>query len=91
MLVPKGWKNMWVAGRCASTDIFVNGAIRDQPACMMMGQAAATAAAQHIRSGEPACDLNTETLITSLREQGAILPQHDLSPSMTKKQAYVNS
>ena len=60
-LVPKGWTNLWVAGRCASTDVFVNGAIRDQPACMMMGQAAGTAAVQHIRTGEPANQLNTET------------------------------
>ena len=84
ILVPKGWTNLWVAGRCASTDVFVNGAIRDQPACMMMGQAAGTAALQHIRTGEPAHQLNTETLITSLREQNAILPQEDLSSAMTR-------
>ena len=84
ILVPKGSKNMWVAGRCASTDIFVNGAIRDQPACLMMGQAAGSAAVQHIYTGQPACDLNTETLIESLREQGAILPQENLATSMSR-------
>lgn len=83
-LVPKGWANLWAAGRCASTDVFVNGAIRDQPACLMMGQAAGTAALQHIRTGEAASDLNTETLIESLRGQGAILPQEQLSATMTR-------
>ena len=54
VLVPKGWSNLWVAGRCASSDVKVHGAIRDQPACSMMGQAAGTAAVQSIRTGQPA-------------------------------------
>ncbi len=86
MLVPKGWQNLWVAGRCASTDVFVNGAIRDQPACMMMGQAAGSAAVQRLQSGEAACELNTETLVESLRAQGAIVPQEELSREMTREE-----
>lgn len=31
-----------VAGRCVSTDVMVQAAIRVQPACSMMGQAAGT-------------------------------------------------
>jgi hypothetical protein len=84
MLVPRGWSNLWAAGRCASSDVFVNGAIRDQPGCLIMGQAAATATVQHIHSGQPACRLNTATLVDSLRAQGAILPQGELSPEMTR-------
>ena len=49
ILVPKGWQNLWVAGRCASSDIKVHGSIRVQPAASMMGQAAGTAAVQSIR------------------------------------------
>jgi hypothetical protein len=52
--VPKGWSNLWVAGRCTSSDVQVHGVIRVQPAAAMMGQAAGTAAAQSIVTGQPA-------------------------------------
>ena len=84
ILVPRGWANLWVAGRCVSTDVKVNGSIRDQPACMLMGQAAGTAAAQHVSTGQPACDLNTRELVETLRARGANLPQQQLSPTMTR-------
>jgi hypothetical protein len=84
ILVPRGWSNLWVAGRCASSDVEVHGSIRVQPAASMMGQAAGTAAVQSIRTGEPACDLNTATLVESLRSQGAHLPQPELRPTMTR-------
>jgi hypothetical protein len=84
ILVPKGWKNLWVGGRCTSADIKVNGAIRDQPACSMMGQAAGTAAVQSIRTGETADNLDTARLVTTLRNAGANLPQPDLTKTMTR-------
>jgi len=83
VLVPKGWSNLWVAGRCASSDVQVHGVIRVQPAASMMGQAAGTAAVQSIRTGQPACDLNTRELVTTLRAANAYLPQEELSASMT--------
>ncbi|TVR48108.1 MAG: FAD-dependent oxidoreductase [Planctomycetota bacterium] len=86
ILVPQGWANLWVAGRCCSSDLKVNGAIRDQPACIMMGQAAGTAAVQALRQGQRADQLDTAALITNLRQQGGNLPQRDLSPSMTRSQ-----
>ena len=73
ILVPRGWHNLWVAGRCASSDVRVHGSIRVQPAASMMGQAAGTAAVQAIRAGQSACELNTKTLIETLREHGATL------------------
>ena len=84
ILVPKGWKNLWVAGRCASSDVRVHGSIRVQPACSMMGQAAGTAAVQSIRTGQPAGALDTEKLVTTLREREATLPQKELSPALTR-------
>ncbi len=84
VLVPKGWTNLWVGGRCVSTDIKVNGAIRDQPACSMLGQAAGTAAVQSIRTGQPAYDLDTRQLVTTLRAAGAKLPQTTLSKEITR-------
>ena len=84
ILVPKGWQNLWVAGRCNSSDVEVHGAIRDQPGCYMMGQAAGTAAVQSIRTGQPANDLNTEQLVQTLRKAGAYLPQKQTSKTMTR-------
>lgn len=84
MLVPKDWHNLWVAGRCSSSDVKVNGAIRDQPACAMQGQAAGTAAIQHLQTGESASMLDTRQLIETLREHGANLPQADLHATMTR-------
>ena len=84
ILVPAGWSNLWVAGRCASADVKVQGSIRVQPAASMMGQAAGTAAAQSLKTGQPACDLNTETLVETLRAAGAYLPQKSVSAKMTR-------
>ena len=84
ILVPKGWKNLWVAGRCTSSDLKVNGAIRDQPACSMMGQAAGTAAVQAIQTGQTADNLDTAQLVQTLRKAGANLPQSSLSKTMTR-------
>ncbi|TVR41912.1 MAG: FAD-dependent oxidoreductase [Planctomycetota bacterium] len=87
ILVPRGWANLWVAGRCCSSDLKVNGAIRDQPACLMMGQAAGSAAVQALHLGQRADQLDTQALICTLRDQGANLPQANLSPTMTRSQA----
>ena len=84
ILVPKGWKNLLVAGRCHSSDTKVHGSIRAQSAAYMMGQASATAAVQSIHTGQPACDLDTWTLVETLRNQGAYLPQGTLSREMTR-------
>ena len=84
ILVPKGWRNLWVAGRCVSSDVSVHGSIRVQPAASMMGQAAGTAAVQSIRSGQVACALDTAELVTTLRQNGATLTQQTLCAEMTR-------
>ena len=73
-----------MAGRCNSSDVKVHGSIGVQPAAAMMGQAVGTAAAQSIRTGQPACDLDTEELVTSLRNAEAYLPQETLNKTMTR-------
>ncbi|MBM4456217.1 MAG: FAD-dependent oxidoreductase [Chloroflexi bacterium] len=85
ILVPAGWDNLWVAGRCNSSDVPVHGSIRVQPAAAMMGQAVGTAATQAMRTGQPAGDLDTAALVEALREQGAYLPQTQLSRQMTRR------
>jgi hypothetical protein len=84
ILVPRGWENLWVAGRCHSSDTKVHGSIRAQSAAYMMGQAVGTAAAQAITTGQPANDLDTRTLVETLRNAGAHLPQRELASSMTR-------
>lgn len=77
IIVPKGWHNLWVAGRCNSSDVRVHGSIRVMPAAAMMGQAAGAAAVQSIRTGQSAFSINTGDLVRTLREQGAYLPQNE--------------
>ncbi len=85
ILVPRGWENFWVAGRSASSDVMMHGAIRVQPAASMMGQAAGTAAVQSMRTGQPACDIDTAVLVETLRQAGAYLPQETTSRTMTRQ------
>jgi hypothetical protein len=84
VLVPKGWNNLWVAGRCVSTDVKVQGSIRVQPAASMMGHAAGTAAVQSIKTDRVAAELDTEQLVNTLRTAGAYLPQTTTSKTMTR-------
>ncbi|NML44368.1 FAD-dependent oxidoreductase [Ramlibacter sp. G-1-2-2] len=84
ILVPRGSENLWVAGRCHSSDTKVHGSIRAQSAAYMMGQAVGTAAAQSIATGQPANDLDTRQLVETLRGAGANLPQTELSRAMTR-------
>jgi hypothetical protein len=84
IIVPQGWHNLWVAGRCASSDVPVQGSIRVMPAAAMMGQAAGTAAVQSIHTGQPACDLDTALLVETLRQNDAYLPQEGLRQAMTR-------
>ncbi|MCE5310496.1 MAG: FAD-dependent oxidoreductase [Acidobacteriales bacterium] len=85
MIVARNFKNLWVAGRCASMDVQVHGAFRVQPAAVLMGQAAGTAAAQSVRTHKPAAEIDTEILISTLRKAGAYLPQTHTSKRMTRK------
>jgi len=54
------------------------------PSSAMMGQAAGTAAVQSIETGQPAYDLDTAQLVSTLRRDGAYLPQESVSKAMTR-------
>jgi hypothetical protein len=84
IIVPRGWSNLWVAGRSNSSDTYVSSSIRVQTSCYLMGQAAGTASVQSINTGQPANQINTKQLIKTLRSEGAILPQKNLSDTMTR-------
>lgn len=73
---PRGLRNVYVAGRCVSSDRPNNSAIRVKASCMAMGQAAGAAVVQTIRQG--ASDtraVGAETVRNYLAKEGAIVPK----------------
>ena len=73
-LVPRGVDNLLVAGRCISTDRQVNGSTRIMACCLNTGEAAGMAAAMALKQDTDVRAVNTDTLRTRLKEEGAYLP-----------------
>lgn len=73
-LVPKGSRNLLVAGRSVSSDRLANSALRVQASCMAMGQAAGAAAALAVRGRTTPLAVPLPTVRQLLREHGAIVP-----------------
>lgn len=70
-LLPKGIKNVVVAGRSISCDKRIQGSVRVMPVCLAMGEAAGIAA---VYAANDNCDVhavNTDKLRQRLREFGA--------------------
>ena len=74
-LIPRGSKNLLVAGRCLSSDRGANSALRVQAPCMGMGQAAAVAAVLASKLGCTPAKVPINDIKQELREHGAIVPQ----------------
>lgn len=72
-MVVKGKENLLVAGRCVSYEIEVANCIRCMPQCMVMGEAAGTAAAIAIKEGVSVRDINVSSLKEKLLNRGGIL------------------
>lgn len=74
-LVPKGTKNLLVAGRCLSADREAHSTARVMGSCMAMGQAVGTAAAmaKEMNRYDDIRDLDVGALRSRLKEQGAVL------------------
>lgn len=73
-LIPKGSRNLIVAGRCVSSDRLANSGLRVQASCMAMGQAAGAAAALASINGTTPLDLPLSEIHKLLRQYGAIVP-----------------
>lgn len=56
-IVVKGFDNLWVAGRCLSADFVAQSAVRIQPVCRSLGEAAGHAAALCAQRGLASRDL----------------------------------
>jgi len=74
-LIPRGSKNLLVAGRCLSSDRGANSALRVQASCMAMGQAAAVAAVLASKLGCTPAEVPIDDIKQELKEHGAIVPQ----------------
>ncbi len=73
-LVPKGSRNIMVAGRCVSSDRLANSGLRVQASCMAMGQAAgATCALAALRGSTPLA-VPLRDIHGLLCKHGAIVP-----------------
>jgi hypothetical protein len=73
-LVPKGSRNLLVAGRCVSSDRLANSGLRVQAACMAMGQAAGAAAALAAEKGVTPLQVPLPEIHQLLMKHGAIIP-----------------
>jgi len=73
-LIPKGSRNLLVAGRCLSSDRLANSALRVQGTCMATGQAAGAAAALAARLGVTPGAVPLEELKAVLEAGGAVVP-----------------
>lgn len=75
-LIPKGSRNLMVAGRSVSSDQLANSGLRVQASCMGMGQAAGAAAALAAKSNISPLDVPLQEIYGLLRAHGAIIPGH---------------
>ena len=73
-LIPKGSRDIIVAGRCVSSDRLANSGLRVQASCMGMGQAAGAAAALAAKAGTTPLEVPLKEIHALLREHGAIIP-----------------
>lgn len=72
-LVAPEYPNLLVAGRCLSADRQALASLRVMASCMGTGQAAGVAAAQSITEHCSVQSVNTEKLVATLKELGAVL------------------
>jgi hypothetical protein len=73
-LVPRKLANVLVAGRCVSTDRYVQSSIRVMPGCFITGQAIGVAAAIAAKQNCAARDVPVAQLQHRLKAMGAYLP-----------------
>jgi hypothetical protein len=72
-LLPKGFDNLLVAGRCISANHIAAGSVRVMATCMAMGQGAGTAAALLNKNNIKTRNIDIKELRTTLIGQGQYL------------------
>ena len=87
-LVPKGSRNLMVAGRSVSSDRLANSALRVQAACMAMGQAAGAATALAVEKNTTPVKVPLKDLRAVLKKHNAIVPCLKLFSAAAKISSY---
>jgi ribulose 1,5-bisphosphate synthetase/thiazole synthase len=73
-LTPRGLDNVLVAGRCVSSDRYMQGSIRVMPGCYITGQAAGVAASLAVEADADVHAVDIPLLQSRLKDLGAYLP-----------------
>ncbi len=73
-LIPKGSRNLMVAGRSVSSDRLANSGLRVQAPCMGMGQAAGAAASLAAKAGTTPLEVPLKEIHALVKAHGAIVP-----------------
>ncbi len=73
IMLPKGIENLLVAGRCVSSTRLAYACIRPTVQCMVLGEAAGTAAAIAVQDNVTAREVDVQKLRSTLVENGAIV------------------
>lgn len=89
-LIPRGSRNLMVAGRCLSSDRLANSALRVQASCMAMGQAAGVTAALAAAANATPSALPLEDIRRVLAQHGAIVPPALAIPAAPDRGAHGN-
>ncbi|MCL1794702.1 MAG: FAD-dependent oxidoreductase [Oscillospiraceae bacterium] len=76
ILTPKDLCNVLVAGRCVSSDRYIQGSIRVMPGCFITGQAAGAAASAAISNNTHTRGFDVKALQKKLKDIGAYLPNY---------------
>jgi len=74
ILTPRRLKNVLVAGRCVSSDRYLQGSIRVMPGCYITGQAAGVAGAMAVEQQTHTRGIAIAELQARLKAMGAYLP-----------------
>lgn len=75
-LLPKGLSNVLMAGRCISSDRYIQGSVRVMPGCYITGQAVGVAAAMAVQENCNTREINISKLQERLISIGAYLPNY---------------
>ena len=79
-LIPKGLRNVLVAGRSISCERIVQGSVRVMPVCLAMGEAAGVAAATAaLNHGGDTRAVDSNQLRQRLKEEGGYLPDYPVA------------
>lgn len=73
IMLPKEVDNLLVTGRCVSAERAASGVLRPTAQCMVMGEAAGTAAALAVQNGTSPKQIDVQKLRNILKTNGAIL------------------